>query len=138
MNKLYVVRKLHSTYMDGCISRRIKGRKHRHTAWTALTCVFTPLSFNSEDKQEVHGSHVLLVVTLSACVVGCFSSLLQYAPPMVGEAAVFLLSYLNDSVNSGEYTRTYSHWVRYDCGLWLIAWDVQIHDTRIAMRMGNA
>ena len=34
----------------------------------------------------------------------------------------------DDSVNSGEYTRTYSHWVRYDCGLWLIAWDVEVHE----------
>ena len=83
-HKLSGVRKLHSTFMRVCISRRIKGRKHRHTAWTALTYVVSPLSFNSEDKQEVHGSHVLLVVTLSACVVGCFSSLLQYTPPCEG------------------------------------------------------
>ena len=90
-----------------------------------------PHPFNSEDNHAVHGTHVLLDVTLSASIAGCFSSLLQYAPPMVGEAAVFLLSYLNDSVNSGEYTRTYSQWVRYDCGLWLIAWDVEIHENEI-------
>ena len=37
----------------------------------------------------------------------------------------------DDSVNSGEHTRTYSHWVRYDCGLWLVAWNVQVHDLEI-------
>ena len=91
----------------------------------------SPYPFNSEDKHAVHVLHVLRVVTLSVCYAGCFSSLLQYAPPMVGEAAVFLLSYLNDSVNSGEYTRTSSHWVSDYCSLWLVAGNVQVHDLEI-------
>ena len=43
---------------------------------------------------------------------------------------MWLLNF-DDSVNSGEHTRTYSHWVVNDCGLWLVAWNVQVHDLEI-------
>ena len=92
----------------------------------------TPSSINSEDKHVVHGTHALHVVTLSACGVGCFSSLLQYAPPMVGEAAVFLLSYYDDTVNGAVHSRTSSQWVINYCGLWLIAWDIEVHENEIS------
>jgi len=71
-------------------------------------------------------------VTLSTSVAGCLSSLLQYAPPMVGEAAVFLLSYYDDTVNGAVHSRTSSQWVINYCGLWLIAWDIEVHENEIS------
>lgn len=91
-----------------------------------------PHPFNSEDKHATHDTHAVHVVTLSTSCAGCFSSLLQYAPPMVGEAAVFLLSYYDDTVNGAVHSRTSSHWVINYCGLWLIAWDIEVHENEIS------
>ena len=91
-----------------------------------------PHPFNSEDKHVVHGTHAVHVVTLSVDVLGCISSLLQYAPPMVGEAAVFLLSYYDDTVNCAVVSRTCSSWVVNYCGLWLIAWNVEVHEKGVS------
>ena len=91
-----------------------------------------PHPFNSEDNHAVHVLHVLLDVTLSASVAGCFSSLLQCAPPMVGEAAVFLLSEFNDTVNCAVHCGTCSSWVVHVGSLWLIAWDIEVHENEIS------
>ena len=89
---------------------------------------YSPLSVNSEDSlvqhaymsfKMLHYRHVLLDVS-ALCV--------QYAPPMVGEAAVFLLSQFNDTVNCAVVCRTHSHWVVDYCCLWLVAWDVEVHE----------
>ena len=51
---------------------------------------------------------------------------------MVGEAAVFLLSYYDDTVNGAVHSRTSSQWVINYCGLWLIAWDIEVHENEIS------
>jgi len=87
-----------------------------------------PHPFNSEDKLVTHDTHAVQVVTLSVDVLGCFSSLLCILPPMVGESCSYLLSEFNDTVNCAVHCGTCSHWVRYYCRLWLVAWDVEVHE----------
>ena len=41
------------------------------------------------------------------------------------------LLYFDDAVNCAEVSRTYSGRIVNYCGLWLVAWNVQVHDLEI-------